>query len=484
MDTADSDSIKRAWLCNLLPYQGGWFLLWFLLFALFGVSQLFLADGAVARHFMTGYDILTRGTIPTTNYVWAVNPNAPWLTHELFGDIVFGAAFLWFGLNGVVTVGALVIGVSLMWAYQFARWRGLGKLTGWVVFFPVMIATSLHWLSRSHIFSYPCMLIIYHLTFIAPPERFALRLAVAVITMAIWVNFHGSFMIGLFILALPAIIQAIQQRTKESLKELIVPALSAVAVMCNPRGPLVFAYLFGYLTHSEIMGKGSEWRALDLSMGVGVYAFLLICVLFLILFARAPKRLMLAETIIVVSLMAAGFATMRIIPYFALLALPAMGALMARPKEATPDSLRKITVGSSIKAAIAVAICAAFLISPTYQIKDFPPHRLPVKAFEHAQSLGVSDKLGFSFDNWGPYIYYKTRHPIYIDEKTDFYPIPFMNEFHQTMNAQNDWQSVMNKYNIAYILVPPHTPLAKSARNSAQWKEVYRDQTAVLFIRK
>ena len=62
-----------------------------LLFLFFMRPYLMLGDGATARHIATGNYMFGHLKIPTTNYVWALNPDAPWTTHELIGDLLLAA---------------------------------------------------------------------------------------------------------------------------------------------------------------------------------------------------------------------------------------------------------------------------------------------------------------------------------------------------------------------------------------------------------
>ena len=92
---ADAQSLPASpsWIACFLPGSARWFFLWFMtLFLLFAPGYI-LGDGAVARHICTGIDIIEKGRIAHNNYVWAINPNEPWLTHELLGDIAFAASY-------------------------------------------------------------------------------------------------------------------------------------------------------------------------------------------------------------------------------------------------------------------------------------------------------------------------------------------------------------------------------------------------------
>jgi hypothetical protein len=508
MKTSGGNSESPALV--FLPSSAGWFCLYFCAAILFGCPGMMLADGAVARHIVTGVDIITKNVIPTANYVWAINPNAAWTTHELAGDLVFGFAHLWWHLNGVVLVGALTIGISLMWSYQMSRVRGLGALTSWLVFMPVFLSTSLHWLSRSHIFSYLFFLIVYYLTFVSKAS-WKVRLIATAVAMMLWANFHGSIFLGLMMLVLKPVADWLENYYRDGTKDFIetiqglwILLAGAVGAAINIRGASFYTYMYNYLTHQQIVGRGSEWRSLDFSMGIGIWCFLAAFVILWFLYTFSPRKPRLAEWLLMVALFGGSVHAMRLIPYFALLLLPAIGPsyeairnqLLSTesPKSVFQRALawwvrleekieaKEIYSPTSFasKSILLVALSALFVLLPKFAVAEFP-QPLPVKALNYMEENKIRG-LGFTFDNWGPYIYYRQRVPIFIDEKTDFYPADFLEDYRDAFEAKPNYPDVFTKYKIEYVLVPSKAPLAKALANNPQWTKRYGDEFSVLYL--
>lgn len=501
------------WVSCFLPCSGGWFFIWFMTMFLLFAPDSILSDGAVARHFNTGRDIIKSGTIAHTNYVWAINPQYPWLTHELFGDLVFGGAFLALGLNGVALVGFLVVGFALMWSYQIARAQGLGRISSWIVFAPMLLANSLHWLSRSHIFSYLFFLIIFYAN-IVKELPYKIRMIVSVVSMVLWCNFHGSIFIGLFTLALPPAVKTLNaiwqgkfwhaDQFAEIARDLFIVFVAAAALCINVRGISEYSYLISYLSHPEIVGKGSEWHAIDFSLGISIWSFMALFGIFVLLNRFAKNKVPLAQWILCMALFFAGIYVMRFIPYFALIALPAIGAAwgdirkqaLLSPAISAAQSLfqkfckwdgskklnkRDELKHAMIKLVLLAVIIGIFLLEPRFKVKDFQQNKLPVAAVEYMKGHGING-LGFALDNWGPYLYYKFNRPIFIDEKTDFYPVEFMKEYHAAYSG--DTPGVLDKYKVDYALIQPEAGLVKWLDKSNNWQRVYGDKVSVLYLRK
>ena len=196
---------------------------------------------------------------------------------------------------------------------------------------------------------------------------------------------------------------------------------------------------------------------------------------------------------------------MRLIPYFALLALPCLGIssfsfrehwLSCCPqsriqswlkkfcewdKPEEPPSTAILLRNSALHLLLLAAVISIFLLHPRFAVKDFPPEKLPVAAVAFMKDHKISG-LGFALDNWGPYLYYKFKQPIFIDEKTDFYPLSFIKEYHQAYDAETP--QVLDKYKIDYVLIQPQARLVHWLDRSNQWQKCFEDKVSVLYLRR
>lgn len=500
------------WLFCFLPCSGGTFFLFFITLFLLFAPTFILGDGAVARHITTGVDIIQTGKIAYSNYVWAIDPKYPWLTHELFGDLAIGASYLAAKLNGVVLLGFLVVASALMFSYQIARKQGLGRYSGWLLFIPMMIAQSLHWLTRGHIFSYLFMLVLYYVNF-ACELSIKIRMILSVLLLVLWCNFHGSIFVGLFMLSLPPLSRFIraawqgklQTEKKAILLESSIVLLAGLALALNIRGFGEYSYLVHYLGHPEIVGKGSEWRSLDFALGPGIWSFLALFFALLFLWRISPQKPDIKYWLLCTALFFGGIYVMRMIPYFALICLPCMGIcskqirewLISMPDDASPAKKRlkqlalidepeplnkkKELIKAGVRSVLILAVSLIFLFHPRYHVKEFAPEKLPVAATEYIDQHAIKG-LGFALDNWGPYLYWKYHTPIFVDEKTDFYPIAFMKEYHSCYSGETP--EILDKYKVDYVLIQPEAGLVKWLNNSDKWQKNYEDKIAILYSRR
>lgn len=516
------------WQAIFLPSTGGWLLVLLLWVFLFGAPSFVLFDGAIARHISSGQHILQEGHITYNNWTWAIDPNAPWLTISLLSDLLLGSVCNIAGLKGVVLLAVVVIATTTMWCYQMGRARGITPIFSWLLFLPVMIATTLQWLARPHIFSYLFFLGLVYINWLSKLS-FKWRLAANAAICMLWVNFHSSVQLGLALLFIKATADWLAAQLfyagndsesgspylfKDYLKELSVVALAAVAAMVNVRGPMFYQFLLDFVRTTHVGGSSliplNEWSALDLSVGPGAKCFILAALMLFAGWAISPKRVRASEIVAGLVFCVAGIQSMRLIPYFCLLAFPFMTypwqAFLRASRERLRQNMGKNNIlqrgilgflafdhhmlererispfNVSIKSAIAIATCATFILTEKIALTDFTGTNMPTAAAQYMQEHHISD-VGFTENNWAPYLNWRLKHRIFSDDRAEFYPESFNKEYMDVYSGAENWSEILDKYKLNYVLVRPEGLVAPRIARSPAWKKIYEDKTAVLYVR-
>jgi hypothetical protein len=70
---------------------------------------------------------------------------------------------------------------------------------------------------------------------------------------------------------------------------------------------------------------------------------------------------------------------------------------------------------------------------------------------------------------------------VFVDSQSDFYGEPLLRDYEQIMTAQGDWSGKLETYRISWIIIPNSTTLAKVLSEDRKWKQVYQDNTAMIF---
>ncbi len=586
-DASDAKLNNPYW-----PSLGGLVFLFLLALFFFARPLLLLGDGGSCRHYLTGLYILQNHAVPTTTYMSAVEPNAPWVTHELLCDLIFGLPFDQLGLNWIVLTCAFAIALSFTWSYQMARLRGASSIVALTTLVLAIEACTIHWSARPHIFTYLLFLGTYYETFVAS-RSFAKRACILSGLMFLWGNLHGSFPLGMLMIVARALgdflsglakdatgkftkennssigmadeasksgITSTQSATEEtsksdnspvvtsqnselgsataaanghstaaangpstaaanglstaaangpstaasawSLRESAIIFTCAILAAClNLRGASFLTYIIGYLTSPKIQAHSDEWRSIDFAFAGPVWSYLLLFCLLALFWTYSKIKPKLGEFGYVLFLFCISLYAMRLVPYFALAALPAMAAqagqicqqanLVGIPllgQLLKSDQKASLSEMAMLKAAPAFTICgailsAAFLFIPSFKIKDFDPERLPVRAVSYMQEHKIKG-LGYIKDNWGAYLYWKLNTPIFIDDKTDFYSQKLIDDYTNIYVNNPSWQKTFDSYKFKFVLIPRGLPLEFALKEEpANWTKSFEDSTAILFTR-
>lgn len=480
-----------------LPRIGGFFLVLVLALFLFETPLKLLWDGGCARAYVNGLFILREHYIPRHDFYWAINPKSFFQTYEILADMIYTIPYVLAGLNGVVLAGALAISVSIAWCYQFSRQRGMGMIPAILLSIASMYASSIHWSARPHVLTYIPFLAMYYLCF-CWNEQFSkrARITTAAITIGLWANTHGSYMIGMAMLACVCASDLLPSRRAFLKQDVVMATVAGLASCLTLRGLGFFMYVANYALNPVIGQRSGEWRALDLSVGPAVWTYLVLAIILFVCLFNARKVMNVGEIAFMTLLFLFSVDSMRAIPYCALAipvaCAPAWRQLSERASGQKffqlDDRLSRQEFRNSPGAALWVGItaimAAVFLFVPSMKVRDFNPETCPVACSDYIISHHL-DGLGFNWDNWGSYLYWKLGRGVFIDDKTDYFPRDFLEEYATLYFTHPGWEKVLAKWNFQWVLIQSHTPLAEYlAKDSTHWTVVCRDPDSVLFLPK
>jgi hypothetical protein len=72
---------------------------------------------------------------------------------------------------------------------------------------------------------------------------------------------------------------------------------------------------------------------------------------------------------------------------------------------------------------------------------------------------------------------------VFIDGQTDFYGEALTREYERVIQAEPGWEEILTKYSVGWLLIPPGERLERELNAVGGWREVYRDESAVIFSR-
>jgi hypothetical protein len=501
----------RRWYVQLLPSLTDFaFLLpLFLLFVMLPGSQLLLTDGDTGWHIRTGDWMWQHKMVPTVDIFSFTKPHQPWFAWEWGWDLLFAAVNRFSGLAGVVFFNAVLLG--FISALLFRLIRRCSQNDALAASFTLLgvCASMTHWLARPHLFSWLFVLAFLHV--IVSAEQGKLRgFCVLPFLTLLWSNLHGGFFVGIVLLATSAFAEALKALLwsedawrvayKNSRPYLFSALGCLVASFANPYTWHLHEHIAVYLRDSKLLDNIQEFQSVNFHHPSSIFfeAMLLLGVPAAFWCLR-ERRIAHALSILLWAHLA--LVSARNTPIFVLIAGPWAAAMLldlARRLENVPW-LRKIsTFISEISndfrplerierwhvVSAAAVLCVAFVLGsnrpgfePKFNPKSFRIQDIP--ALESLKGVRV-----FTSDQWADYLIYRfyPDQQVFIDGRSDFYGSGFVRTYQDIMSAQYDWESDLKRFGIEAVMVKPEAPIAAVLKESRQWKKIFDNGSAIIFL--
>jgi len=425
-------------------------------------------------HLKVGQTIWESRSLPRSDQLSYTTGNHAWTPHEWLAEVSIYAAYKAAGYQGLAlwlaSLAVLVaVGVyALCCLYSGnAKVALLGGLVAW--FF-----SSVGLAIRPHLIGYVLLvleLLALHLGARNPRWLWALPPL-----FGLWVNCHGSWVLGLIVLGVFVIAGPDRRRLGLAL------ALSAAALFLNPVGPRLLAYPFDVMFHqSDNLASVSEWRPLDVHEPRGMGMLLVAgSILALSLIRRRPLRFPEAALLLVGAGMA--FRHTRMLFAFGILAAPVLCRMLADAWENYEPARDNLRANTLLITASVLVILAAFPSAAHLdrQVKDANPGA----AVEFLRRSGIEGRMLNEYV-WGGYLIWASpERKVFIDGRTDIFDwTGVLADYGRWYTVQEDPQLLLSRYGVDYCLLRAGAPMASVLPYLPGWRRVYGDPAAVVFAK-
>ena len=460
-------------------------------------------------HMAIGRDIVSEGKIPLVDTYSYTQPGDPYLSYHQFW-LMEVVLYQLFTIGGAVLV-ILAQTIMIAPAYFLLMWVSWRLTQNWrAAAFGVMFAAALgfgNWNVRPQAISYLFGALV--LLFIEEYRRTRrpVWLGLFTVVMALWVNCHGSFPIGLILVGLWLADESWKvfkywlQKKKWSFQNWL-PALAGfflalLGCLVNPRGIGFVSYLSMMAGNSVVQTFILEWMPPNFNSLEGIIFFALF-MLAVVLLALSPRRPSFYQMTTFLLFGVLGLKYIRGIIWFGIVMAPIiaehLAALMDKagikpaPKP-TPQTRRLNLV--FILALLFLAFISlpwfkqywpvvpekAGLISaetPVQATQYLLDHQLPAQVF-HDMAFG-------SYLMWAAQPKYK----VFVDSRIELYPMKIWEDYLAISSGECDWEAKLSQYGVSTLLLEPkkQVGLIEAASVAPDWQEVYRDDQAVIFTRR
>ena len=461
--------------------------------AIFIPLRNFAVDPDVWWHIKVGATILSTHHFPTSDVYSFTAFGSPWIAYEWLGELVLALVEHAGGMRGLLALDLGLTIAILVALYALATLRsGNSKAAGLtcVLLLPLAyVSLTLRPQMWGYLFLVLTLIVLERfrrghtggLWFLPP-------------LFLLWVNIHGSFVLGLFALGvywasglveihwgnLESHVWTQPQRMRLEL----VALLTLVALTVTPYGTQACLYPLDMAFSQPInVGNIQEWQ----SMAFGdLYGKLFLALIIGFLVAQITLRptwrleeLILALTGIIGACIHIRF-VLAFVPFFA----PLFAVILARGFPAYEPGKDKYALNAVMMAFVIGAI--AWFFPSRAELDTVMADKWPVKAVAYLKLHPAPEPMYNNY-GYGGYLIYQMAdvNKVFIDGRGDIYErVGVLGDYLTIARLGVAAPKLLDAYGVQSCLVAHDEVLRTFLENSPAWKKEYSDDLSVLFVRR
>ncbi|MBN1919765.1 MAG: hypothetical protein JW892_00850 [Anaerolineae bacterium] len=468
-------------------------------------------------HMAAGREILESGSIPQVDTFSHTMAGTPYPSYQAFW-LMEVAMFMIHRLGGpALTV--FIQGLVITGAYAIVLWLGRRISGSWrAAAVGTLLAAALglnDWNVRPQAVTFAIAALFLLAMYEYRRTRHRAWLAVLPLGMVVWVNSHGTFPLGLFLIgcwladeaweAVQAHGFAWKPLTRALSTPLLTLGICAAACAISPRGLGTFGYVSGMSGNPLIQNLVTEWAppTFDTLGGQLFFGGLLLSAAAL---ALSPRRPTPSQLLTFLFFGALGLRTSRGILWFGLTMAPVIAAHLRW----TGDSLRRAEFLSflspvsgprssvagprrAMNAVLALLLLTGAVLSlPWFKgLWPLPPEKAglisaetPVAATEFLLRERPPGPL-FHAMSFGSYLIWAApEYPTFVDGRIELFTEEVWLDYLRISAAASGWEERLERYGIQTLMLSSREQagLVAAVRESGGWEEIHNDEASALFV--
>lgn len=421
-----------------------------------------LGDNSLFIHLRTGLDLVRTGHVPRTDPYSFTARGDPWVVQSWLASLLYGLAERLGGFPAVRLLHGLLYGLL---AWLLARLARTGSSLRTALGAALVIGAGIvYWSPRPLAFG----LVAFALTVAVVERRRPWWLLVPVVW--VWVNAHGSFVLGLAWLVLVAVGERLDgQRRPDVLPWLGGFLVGLVVAVLNPLGPRLLVFPLSVVGRREAFAQVVEWRSPSFSgSGPGMLTLLALGGIVLVLVRARPAW---RDAVPVVGFLAAGLLAQRNLPMLAVVAAPALARALRAPAPGAPVDTR--TESSAVAVAVAAVLAGLAVLfvvvaarEPAFDFDGYPV-RAAALVPRGARVATTDVAAGYLILRRGE------AADVMIDDRVDLYPVRVTKDYLRLLDGRPDALALLDRYRVETVLWETDRPLvAQLAASDGRWRRV------------
>ncbi len=328
------------------------------------------------------------------------------------------------------------------------------------------------------------------------------------VLFAAWANLHGSFPVGLGLLACfwlgrmadvvwrSGTVKAVFHDQKLR-RYLLLTELAAVAVLLNPYGLGLYAEVLTFASSANLASL-ADWAPLQLRMAQG-QATAVAALALMFVYRLSPRRVSTVEVLLLVGLGASAMWTSRMLlwwapiaAYYTVLHSNAVWKCW-RKTEPSLEPAPRTGLWSVVVVGIAWIFFAftPFWSTVTggteFKLKSITQDYTPIGAVEYLNRKPPQGQIFNSYE-WGDYLTWAGPKglKVFVASHAHLVPVEVWDDYLQIAGLSTGWEDKLSRYSVNTVVVDNRYRAAMISRleRNEEWKIAYRDDTAVVFLRR
>ncbi len=456
-------------------------------------TRSFFVDPDLWWHIKVGQNILSTRHWPTTDPFSFSAAGAPWLAYEWLGEVLIGGVERFAGLRGLDALLIVMASAVMLALYYYATLRARSSKAG---FLSSALLCSLAFASfnlRPQMLGYLFLILtLIVLELFSQGRRRALWFLP--VLFLIWINTHGSWVIGLGLIFLFwasglaefrfGSVETKRWSPADRLRLEFVFLLSLAAIPFTPYGTRLAAFPFMMAFSLPInLSNIMEWLPMPFNIPGGKIFLALVLAFFL---AQMVFRPIWRATEVVLLFGGTAMACLHVrflllfVPFFA----PLFATLLARWMPRYDRSKDQYVLNAVLMVLVAMGMVRYF---PTrVDLQQSVAQQFPLKAVEYLREHPVMGPM-YNTYGYGGYLIWSRwpENKVFIDGRGELYEMAgVFSDYMEVAKLKPTAFAVLRTYGIQSCLLERKEPLATALAAQPDWQQVYFDDVSVLFVRR
>ena len=489
LDRAEGSSIKAiARRVTSFPVMLGSLLA----VAVLGATYSFTLDPDVWWHIKVGQSILQTHHWPTVDIYSFTAPGRVWVTNQWLGEVLMALAVRVRGLQGLEGFQLIVGSAILIALYVYGAMRSGNSKAAFAAAAALVPFTSVFLSMRPQMLSLLFLVITYIIL-----ERFRRgqpgALWVFPFLFVLWINTHPFFVFGLGVIGVYwacglfefrlGSLQARRWLPAERRRLELILFLSVLGLGITPYGIGLAVLPFRIALKPSLFTTNIiEWIPMPFEMAVGKVCLILVLAVFV---AQIALRLEwpLEDMALLLGTTMMAFLHIRFLLLCVPLVAPVLSSIVAHWLEPYDAAKDKYALNALLMLAGAAILIWRF--PSRAELEQKVAGQYPVAAVEYLRGHPVPEPMYNTYGYGGYLIATRSpEHKVFIDGRIGPYELAGVFADYIYINQlRSDALDILNRYRVQSCLLGREEALATLLGASSQWRKIYQDKVAVLFVR-